>query len=79
MLFVDASVFKANDGLTNLQTSGQTTGVSATASLGIPLNQKLSIHGGAEYQQYTGVYGFQRQRFFVTLRYNDPKLWTIFR
>jgi len=76
-LFLDASVFDAQEIDNHLQTSG----VHATASIGIPLNKTLSINGGAQYQRYdqTAPLAFTQQRFFVTLRYNDPKLWTIFR
>jgi hypothetical protein len=77
-LFVDASVFDAQGSLGNTL---QTRGASATASIGIPLTETLSINGGAQYQRYVepAPLGFTQQRFFVTLRYNDPKLWTIFR
>ena len=77
-LFVDASVFDSQGRLDN---GLQTRGVSATASIGIPLTETLSINGGAQYMRYDQMapLGYTQQRFFVTLRYNDPKLWTIFR
>jgi hypothetical protein len=77
-LFLDASVFDTQGRLDNTL---QTRGVSATASIGIPLTETLSINGGAQYLRFdqAAPFGFTQQRFFVTLKYNDPKLWTIFR
>lgn len=77
-LFVDASVYDAQGSLGN---TFQTRGASATASIGIPLTETLSINGGAQYLRSAEAapLGFTQQRFFVTLRYDNPKLWTIFR
>ena len=77
-LFGDASIFDAQGTLGNTL---QTRGASATASVGFPLTQTLSINGGAQYQRYAmpAPLGFTEERFFVSLKYNAPKLWTIFR
>jgi hypothetical protein len=77
-LFLDASVFDAQGILGNTL---EIRGGSATASIGIPLTETISINGGAQYQRYAAPapLGFTQQRFFVTLSYSDPKLWTIFR
>jgi hypothetical protein len=77
-LFLDASVFDSQGILGNTLNM---RGGSATASIATPLTETLSIGGGAQYQRYAvpAPLGFTQQLFFVTLRYRDPKLWTIFR
>jgi hypothetical protein len=76
--FLDASVFDSQGILGNTL---KIRGGSATASVAIPLTETLFIGGGAQYQRYAvpAPLGFTQQLFFVSLRYRDPKLWTIIR
>jgi hypothetical protein len=78
MFFLDATAF---DGQGTLGAILQTRGVTGAASIGIPLTPTLSVSGGYQYQRYdqAAPFGFTQQRLFVTLKYNDPNLWTIFR
>jgi hypothetical protein len=77
-LFVDASIFDSQGSLGNTL---QLRGANGTASIGIQLTETLTVNGGFQYLRYAepAPLGFTQQRFFVTLRYNDPQRWTIFR
>jgi hypothetical protein len=76
-LFLDASVFDTRGTLENPL---GTRGVSGAASIGFPVTETLSIHGGAQYQRYdqTAAFGFTQNRFFISFRYINPTLWRFF-
>ena len=71
--FVDISVFDTQGILANPYSQ---RGISAAASIGIPLSRKWSLQGGAHYQKYddASAFGFRQKRLFIALRYTDPAL-----
>jgi hypothetical protein len=73
--FLDVSAFNMHGILGN--TFSQ-RGVSGTASLGLALSKQWSAQAGAFYQAYdhTSTFAFTEKRVFVSLRYNNPNLWT---
>lgn len=73
--FIDVSGFDSKGILGN--TFSQ-RGVWGTASLGLVLSKQWSAQVGAFYQAYdhTSTFGFTEKRAFVSLRYNNPNLWT---
>jgi hypothetical protein len=75
---LDASVFDSQGTLDN---SLDTRGFSASAGIGFPINQRLSIHGGGQLQRYdqTAPFGFTQKRVYVSIKYNYPDLWRVFR
>jgi hypothetical protein len=72
-LFVDVSVFDTRGSLGNIF---NTRGASAAANFGIPLTRTVSLQAGAQYQRQNSTLGFTQKRLFVSLRYNNPNLWT---
>jgi hypothetical protein len=73
--FVDVAVFDTHGILGNTLTS---RGASATTSLGLVLSKDWSLQVGGLYQAYdhTSTFGFTQKQVFVSLRYNNPNLWT---
>jgi len=73
-LFVDVSTFNARGTLGNRYSS---RGVSAAASLGVPLTRILSLQWGGQYQHYSqrSLVGFEQKRIYVSLKINAPELW----
>jgi hypothetical protein len=78
LVFVDAYAFDARGRLDNPL---ETRGVSTSASIGFPLTETISVHGGIQYQRYdqANLLEFDRKRVFASMRYNNPAFWTFFR
>jgi hypothetical protein len=75
---LDASVFDSQGTLDNTL---DTRGFSASAGIGFPVNQRLSIQGGGQFQRYdqtTALFAFTQKRLFVSIRYNYADLWRVF-
>lgn len=73
-LSADISAFDMQGQFGNLYAA---RGGSATAMIGLALNQTVSLNWGGLYQRYDQAtpFGFDEKRLFVTLRYNAPGLW----
>ena len=54
-------------------------GISATGTVGVPINRKLTFQAGVSYQRYlqTAIFGFDQKRLFLALSYSEPRLWRI--
>ena len=73
--FLDVSAFDTSGILGN--TFSQRA-VTATASLGLVLPKHWSAQVGGFYQAYdhTSTFAFTEKRAFISLRYDNPNLWT---
>jgi hypothetical protein len=80
--FVDVSAFDTQGILGNAYSI---RGASATASFGVVLTREWSVQVGGMYQKYEPVgdsainassFSFTQKNVFVSLRYNNPTLWS---
>jgi len=73
--FVDVSAFDSHGILGNIYSQ---RGAAGTASLGLVLWKQWSAQIGGFYQAYdhTSTFAFTQKSVFVSLRYNNPNLWT---
>jgi hypothetical protein len=60
-----------------LDNSLDTRGISASATIGVPLGDTLGFLGGGQFQKSTGAaaFAFTQARLFVSLNYSNPDLW----